>query len=228
MPLWITRHGPLYINDAKEHLALRWAAAEPGSFQFPFPELNKAGNWQEFTRALARFPGPAQNFVYADVDGNIGYHATGLLPIRKGYTGDVPVDGSSGENEWQGFIPFDQLPVVLQSAGGCDRDRESESVPARLPLRREWQFRIALPLAADSKSAARPGMVGAPRTCLRCRRMCIPASPSTWRSRSWRRTSRHKAQHGDLREPVQLLRGWNGQMDKDAAAPLIALWPTSD
>ena len=118
MPLWITRHGPLYIDDAKEHLALRWAAAEPGSFQFPFPQLNKAGNWQEFTSALARFPGPAQNFVYADVDGNIGYHATGRLPIRKGYTGDVPVDGSSGENEWQGFIPFDQLPAFYNPPAG--------------------------------------------------------------------------------------------------------------
>jgi penicillin amidase len=118
MPLWITRHGPIFVNDAKEHLALRWAAAEPGSFQFPFPELNRAGNWQEFTRALARYPGPAQNFVYADVDGNIGYHATGLLPIRKGYTGDVPVDGSSGENEWQGFIPFDRLPAFYNPPAG--------------------------------------------------------------------------------------------------------------
>src|SRR5580700_9858140 len=96
MPIWVTRHGPLFINDAKEHLALRWAAAESRAFQFPFPQLNRAGNWQEFTAALARFAGPAQNFVYADVDGNIGYHATGVLPIRRNCVGDVPVDGASG------------------------------------------------------------------------------------------------------------------------------------
>jgi len=118
MRVWVTRHGPLLINDAKEHLALRWAAAEPRAFQFPFPQLNRAGNWQEFTAALARFPGPGQNFVYADVDGNIGYHATGLLPIRKNYAGDVPVDGSSGNFEWQGFIPFDELPSFYNPPRG--------------------------------------------------------------------------------------------------------------
>src|SRR6202167_3356316 len=118
MPVWVTRHGPLLANNAKEHLALRWAAAEPRAFQFPFPQLNRAGNWQEFTAALARFAGPAQNFVYADVDGNIGYHATGLLPIRKNYTGDVPVDGSSGNFEWQGFIPFDELPSFYNPPRG--------------------------------------------------------------------------------------------------------------
>ena len=53
-------------------------------------------NWRDFTTALRRFPGPGSNFVYADVDGNIGYHAAGRLPKRRGYTGDVPVDGSTG------------------------------------------------------------------------------------------------------------------------------------
>jgi penicillin amidase len=56
---------------------MRWVAAEPGIFQFPILDIDRADNWQEFTAAISRFPGPGSNFVYADVDGNIGYHAAG-------------------------------------------------------------------------------------------------------------------------------------------------------
>ena len=115
---WVTRHGPVMLHEGNRHYALRWAAAEPGSFQFPFLDLNRARNWEEFTAALARFPGPGQNFVYADVDGNIGYHATGLLPVRRGYDGSVPADGSSGEFEWDGFIRFEDLPAFYNPPGG--------------------------------------------------------------------------------------------------------------
>ena len=116
--IWVTRHGPVILGDRSHNYALRWTLAEPGVFQFPFLDIDRAGNWTEFTAALRRYPGPAQNFVYADVDGNIGYHATGLLPIRRGFDGTVPVDGSSGEFEWQGFIPFDQLPAFFNPASG--------------------------------------------------------------------------------------------------------------
>ena len=62
---------------------LRWAAAEPGVFQDVFPDIDRARNWDEFRHAISRFGGPGQNFVYADVDGNIGYQAGGKLPIRR-------------------------------------------------------------------------------------------------------------------------------------------------
>src|SRR5262249_6954434 len=86
---WVTRHGPIFLSPGKEHLALRWSAADPGVLQFPFLDIDRAENWRQFTTALARFPGPGSNFVYADVDGNIGYHAAGMLPIRHGYRGDL-------------------------------------------------------------------------------------------------------------------------------------------
>ncbi|HLY17315.1 MAG TPA: penicillin acylase family protein [Bryobacteraceae bacterium] len=220
MPLWVTRHGPLYIDDAREHLALRWAAAEPGAFQFPFPELNRAGNWQEFTRALARFPGPAQNFAYADVDGNIGYHATGRLPIRKGYTGDLPVDGSSGENEWQGFIPFEELPSFFNPPQGVIVTANQNPFPPDYPYavngnfashyrsrrirdlllaRNGWRARDMLSVQQDVYSAFSHYLAQA-----------IVAAFDA-----------HKSKQAGMQIAVQLLRGWNGQMDKDAAAPLV-------
>ena len=100
---WVTRHGPISVSEQGRFLALRWSGGRTwGEFQFQLLDLNRARNWQEFTAAIARFAGPGRDFVYADVDGNIGYHATGKLPIRKNYDGDVPVDGSSGDNEWEG------------------------------------------------------------------------------------------------------------------------------
>jgi penicillin G amidase len=224
MPLWITRHGPLYINDAKEHLALRWAAAEPGVFQFPFPELNRAANWQEFTRALARFPGPGQNFVYADVDGNIGYHATGLLPVRKGYMGDVPVDGSSGDNEWQGFIPFDQLPSFYNPPSGVIVTANQNPFPPDYPYAVSGNF------ASHYRSrrirdllTARNGWRAADMLTVQ---KDVYSSFMHYLAQAIVQAThgRHKKQPGELEraaDALQLLRGWNGQMDKDAAAPLI-------
>jgi len=224
MPLWITRHGPLYIDDATEHLALRWTAAEPGSFQFPFPELNRAGNWQEFTRALTRYPGPAQNFVYADVDGNIGYHATGFLPIRKGYTGDVPVDGSSGENEWQGFIPFDELPSFYNPPAGVIVTANQNPFPP------DYAYAVNGNFASHYRSRQIRNLLTA-RNGWRAEDMLtvqkdVYSSFFRYLAQAIVEAyGRHKAQHTDLAQAgnaIELLRGWKGQMDKDAAAPLIA------
>ena len=221
MPLWVTRHGPLFINDGKETLALRWAAAEPRSFQFPFPEIDKASNWQEFTAALARFPGPGQNFVYADVDGNIGYHATGLLPIRKTYKGDVPVDGSSGEYEWQGFIPFDQLPSVYNPAQGIIVTANQNPFPPDYPYTVNGNF--AAPYRARQIRdllAARDGWRAA--EMLTVQKDVYSGFFQYLGQAIVAAYGRHKGEHAALESAVALLRGWNGQMDKDGAAPLVA------
>lgn len=222
MPVWVTRHGPLIVNDARQHLALRWSASEPGSFQFPFRQLNKAANWQEFTAALARFPGPAQNFVYADVDGNIGYHATGFLPIRKGYLGDVPVDGSSGNNEWQGFIPFDQLPSFYNPPQGLIVTANQNPFPADYPYTVNGNF------ASYYRSRQIRDLLKS-RNALRAEDMLavqkdVYSAFLHYLARSIVAAyDKRKPQHSELDSAVSLLRGWNGQVEKDKAAPLIAM-----
>jgi penicillin amidase len=151
---WVTRHGPVFLNDEKQNYALRWTAADASSFQYPFLDIDRARNWAEFTAALARFPGPGQNFVYADVDGNIGYHATGRLPIRApNCAGDVPADGALGDCEWQGVIPFDDLPQFYNPASGM--------IGLQISCRRE--FRAALSLARHSADAPKPRKMAAGR-----------------------------------------------------------------
>ena len=118
MVVWVTRHGPVFDMEHGSVMTLKWTAADAGIFHNVFVDVDRARNWDEFKTALSRFGGPGQNFVYADVDGNIGYHATGKLPIRRNYYGDVPVDGSTGEFEWDGYVPFDELPQSWNPKSG--------------------------------------------------------------------------------------------------------------
>ena len=92
-------------------LALRWTALDADDTTLSaFLQVNEARNWNEFTEALRGFVVPSQNFVYGDVAGHIGYYAPGRIPMRARGDGSLPVDGWSGEAEWTGWIPFEELP----------------------------------------------------------------------------------------------------------------------
>jgi penicillin amidase len=217
---WVTRHGPVSFAEGNRLLALRWSAAEPGSFQFPFLDLNRAGNWQEFTAALARFPGPGQNFVYADVDGNIGYHATGRLPIRKNYDGDVPVDGSSGENEWDGFIPFEELPAFYNPAQGWIITANQNPFPPNYPYRVHGNF--ASPYRSQeirSLLTARDGWK--PGEMLTVEKDVYSAFLHFLAQQVVAAYDRAKPPDAELKDAVDVLRSWNGQMEKQTPAPML-------
>ncbi len=99
-------------------LALRWTALEPGHLHRAIFMLDKAQNWEDFRDALSYWDVPAQNIVYADVEGNIGYQVPGIYPIRPKGNGLAPVPGWTDEYEWQGYIPFEQLPYVYNPEKG--------------------------------------------------------------------------------------------------------------
>jgi penicillin G amidase len=220
--VWVTRHGPLWAAEGKSRMALRWAAAEPGMFAYPFLELDRASNWSEFNTALARFPGPAQNFVYADVDGNIGYHAAGRLPARRGFSGDVPLDGASGKFEWEGFIPFEQLPSVFNPPGGMIVSANQNPFPAAYPYSVGGDF--APPdraLQIRRRISARKGWQAEQMLGVQCDvysdfdKLLARRIVEAWDRR--RRSGGDSAQGA----AAELLRNWNGQMDRNAPAPLI-------
>lgn len=118
----ITRHGPVItpvVQGLGETVAFRWTALEPNRMMNAVLSLDRASNWQEFRAALGLWAVPSQDFVYADTEGNIGYQSPGLVPIRSdGHTGLLPVPGWTGEYEWQGYIPFEDLPSLLNPATG--------------------------------------------------------------------------------------------------------------
>lgn len=106
-----TRHGPIYFEDGGHRYALKWTAFDPHNNEFEaFFFLNRARNWDDFRQALKRYGGSMQNFVYADVAGNIGWYAAGRVPIRKTGNGSLPYDGATEAGEWTGTVPFEELP----------------------------------------------------------------------------------------------------------------------
>ena len=218
--LWVTRHGPVMLSDDGKYMSLRWTAGEPGSFQFPFLDINRAGNWDEFTAALKRFPGPGQNFVYADVDGNIGYHATGMLPIRRTYDGDVPVDGSSGDFEWDGFIPFEQLPAFYNPAGGLIVTANQNPFPLDYPYRVSGEF------APQYRSRQIRDLLLAhsgwkPADMLAVEKDVYSGFYNFLAHRLLAACERKHMTNPDVQQSIEVLRGWNGQMEKSMAAPLV-------
>jgi penicillin amidase len=112
----VTRHGPVINTLFKDAfpdsppLALRWTSLEPERLLQSFYEMNMAGDCHEFHQALRNFTSPSQNTVYADVQGNIAYTLPGKIPIRAKGDGSVPSPGWTGEWEWVGYIPFEELP----------------------------------------------------------------------------------------------------------------------
>lgn len=217
---WVTRHGPVTPGDGGRPAALRWTASEPGTFQFAFLDLNRAKDWTEFRAALKRFPGPGQNFVYADVDGNIGYQATGLLPIRVGYGGDVPVDGSGGEFEWAGFIPFEELPSVYNPPHGLIVTANQNPFPA------DYKYAVHGDFAPEYRGnqirAMLTGRNGLkPEDMLAVQKDVYSAFSLFLARRMIAAFDRVKPANQPLADAVSTLRGWNGQVEKSSPAPML-------
>jgi penicillin amidase len=119
LELRFTRHGPVIHEDAKRHraFALRWAGSEPGAAAYLGSlSLDRVKTAKEFVAALDRWKVPSLNMVHADVDGSIGWVAAGLVPVRKGWDGLLPVPGAAGAHEWQGFRTVAELPQSANPA----------------------------------------------------------------------------------------------------------------
>jgi penicillin amidase len=140
----VTRHGPVIsdlIPGETRKLALQWAPLKDPAFaSYPFFEIDSAQNWEEFRRALSAMGGPSLNFVYADVDGHIGYQAEGRIPLSASAANDVPVAGSDNAHEWTGVVPFDKLPTAFDPPSGILATANARITPDKYPylLSSEW------------------------------------------------------------------------------------------
>lgn len=143
-----THHGPLITGrlpslppDAPP-MSFAWAAAAgPNRLLDGVSALDRAAGAAEVRAALALWDSPSLNVVYADTAGNIGYQATARVPLRApGHDGTVPVSGESGEHEWQGFIPFEEMPHAENPASGSIATANHKVVPDSYPhlLTHDW------------------------------------------------------------------------------------------
>ncbi len=114
-----TRNGPIIFESDGKKYALKWTAFDPNNTEFEvFYRWNRAKNWEEFKNALKTYGGAAQNFVYADTKGNIGWYAASKIPIRRVGDGAMPYDGATTDGDWVGFIPFEELPNLYNPDSG--------------------------------------------------------------------------------------------------------------
>jgi penicillin G amidase len=131
--LHFTDHGPVLWENAKRALALRWVGAEPGTAGYLASlSVDRAQNWQDFESAMTRWKVPSENIVYADRDGNIGEHSTGLAPLRKNFNGLLPLP-ADGRYEWAGFVPNAELPHSFNPAEGFIASANQKMIPEGYP-----------------------------------------------------------------------------------------------
>lgn len=121
--VFYTERGPI-INGifpkikTSRFISMQWTGFEHSDELKTFIHLATARDWTDFQNALRYFVVPAQNFVYADVQGNIGYRLAGRIPIRSYKTGLIPMPGNLSANKWMGWIPFDEMPHIYNPERG--------------------------------------------------------------------------------------------------------------
>ena len=218
----ITRHGPIItdlVPGESRPLALRWTLYD--GLHIPFFDVNLAQNWDEFQKAFSQLDAPGQNVVYADVDGNIGYHATGKVPIRAAGDGSLPVSGTDDAHEWTSYIPFDKLPSIYNPPSGIIATANGRITPDGYPnsVSMEWeapwrtariyhvlesgrQFSAADMLALQNDVQSEATLFAAERLVYAVDHAAKP-SPRA-------------------KQAADLMRGWDGRMLASSAAPTIA------
>ncbi len=116
-----THHGPIlseFVGNKSVAISLNSKSFAENNISKGVYKLNKSKNWNDFVESMACFNAPQLNIVYADTDGNIGYWVTGDVPIRMKGNGSLPANGSSGEEEWQGNVPFKAMPHAFNPNKG--------------------------------------------------------------------------------------------------------------
>ena len=228
-----SRHGPI-LDDAWSAtddaagagrvFSLAWTALREDDLTLQAGlGLAHARDWESFVANARDFHSPQQNITYADVNGNIGYLAPGLIPIRNGHgeerPGAMPRPGWDASHDWQGFVPFDELPRVAAPAGGAIVTANHRIVPDRYPhhLTFEWAGgyraqRIMEKLGergrhdVESFRALQQDRVSLFARALLPRLRRIPVPPGAAES---------------VAQARKLLDGWDGAMDPDRPEPLI-------
>jgi penicillin amidase len=216
-----TRHGPIVTElepGEMRKVALRWTLYD--GIRNPFFPVDSAQNWDEFRRALSEFDAPAQNLVYADVDGNIGYQATGKIPIRAAGDGSLPAAGSDNAHEWTGYIPFEKLPSVYNPASGIIGTANARITPDKYPysISVEWESpwrvdRIYRVLQSGKTFSSADMLALQIDTYSELDRLLADKIVYAVDHASTASQQAHKA--------ADILRQWNGQMDAESAAPNI-------
>ncbi|ABF42371.1 Penicillin amidase [Candidatus Koribacter versatilis Ellin345] len=219
----ITRHGPIVtdlVPGETRKIAVKWTAADPNAIGLPFFDVNSAGNWQQFLDGFSKFGGPGQNVVYADVDGHIGYHTTGKVPIRASGNGALPVAGNDDAHEWTGYIPFDKLPSGFDPPLGIIGTANGRIAPDGYPylISNEWTepYRTQrIYRVLSSKQKLTPADMLALQMDAHSELDKFTAEKLVYA------VDQNPKASDRAKKAADLMRGWDGDVNKDSVAPTI-------
>jgi penicillin amidase len=219
--IWVTVHGPMVAAEDGRQLSMRWAPMDARSARFPLLSLNRARNWTEFREALRAFAGPGLNYVYADIEGNVGYQAAGLLPRRVGFSGDIPLDGTSGKNEWSGFLDFEELPSAYNPPSGVVVSANQNPFPPSTKFSVDGQFfphhrQKQIMLRLKSRTRWKASEMAVVQKDIYSETLHFLARQAVSAA------ERKKEMAAPLAPALEMLKSWNGQMEADQAPPLVA------
>jgi penicillin amidase len=227
-----TVHGPimnpiLTMADTRT-LALKWNLYDPSLETLPLYEMNTASNWTEFSAALAQWCWPAQNLVYSDDQGHIAYHAIGHVPLRP--TGIVGVPIEDAAHEWQGYIPFDDMPQSVDPPSGflATANARVTTPESKYPLTVEWidPYRVErIYKSLDGRDHLTPKDMLATQTDV------YSEVDQELGQRFAYAIDQTPGADAQLRKAADIMRSWDGRLTIDSAAASLvtqtrnALWP---
>jgi penicillin G amidase len=244
-----TRHGtaitPILsgvIPTEKRTLSLRWIIYDPAAVTPSFLSINTASNGAGLVSAFSTFGGPAQNLVYADDQGHIGYHAVGRIPVRGSIAtpspiSPVPTNALDTTQEWIAAIPYDKLPQAIDPPNGILATANNRITPDDYPF----------PITLNWGSPYRNQRIWKVLTDKSTQNKLTPTDMLALQTDVYSdvdhviaqrlayaidHASRLELTHDKrLHQAADLLRAWNGNLDANVAAPAIvvatraALWP---
>ncbi|HWX91731.1 MAG TPA: penicillin acylase family protein [Terriglobales bacterium] len=218
----LTRHGPIItelVPGETRKLALRWTLYD-GTHD-PFFEVDSAQNWEQFRSAFSVFDAPGQNVVFADVDGNIGYQATGKIPVRASGDGSLPENGSDNSHEWTGYIPFEKLPSVYNPPSGIIATANGRIAPDGYP------YSISTGWEAPWRTARIYRVLESGKKFSAADMLALQTDIYSDADRFFAERFVYGVDHARKASPraqqaAEILRGWDGRMTADSAAPTIA------
>jgi len=238
----VTQHGNIttpiisgILPSEKRPISLGWTIYDPANISASLLYIDSAADWPSFTSAFSTFGGPAQNVVYADDQGHIGYHAVGKIPLRGSLIkpteiSSVPIDALDATQAWTSYIPFDQLPQSFDPSNGILATANSRVTPDDYPFpittnwgapyrnERIWKFLSSHDHLTPADMLTLQTDVYSDLDHVLAQRFAYAIDHSATKDKR-------------LHQAADILRNWNGNVDTDASAPAIinaareALWP---
>ncbi len=226
-----TAHGPLLnpmLRKETRPIALAWTLYDPALHLLPVYQLNVASNWTEFSAALGEWCWPTLSVGYSDDQGHIAYHAVGRVPARPAGLAAMPIYDHA--HEWQGYIPFEQMPNAVDPPAGFLATANSRVTSEKftMPLTLEW----AEPYRAERIYKSLQGRDQLKPADMLAVQTDIYSEVDQEMAHRFAYAIDHAAGTDTrLKAAADLMRSWDGKLSTDSAAASIvtqtreALWP---